>query len=448
MLTAVKDFLRWLMAPALYAGWIGTVLLTIFKRVEWGLFLLIAMIPQPNVWYTLREYPLGNNFIDLLVFAILLGIIFQGKGFGRSRSGPVIIAFIVVSYLSLWNASFNFSLPIPITTANTLFPDWKNYAEMILLYFLVFNVLKDEDQHKLVVVMMSVVILLISIRSYRNFSGGASFDYEKRVGGPFEAVGLGSNHFGAFIAYYCTLFLGLFFFDKDYRRRLLFMTTYLFGLHPLFFAYSRGAYLGALGALAFMGVFTKRSLLIVVAVVVIGWQTLLPASVVDRITMTESASGQLDESAASRLYVWEHAYELFHDNPIFGIGFGGFGFTMPEGGLTDTHNFYMKTLSEQGVIGFIMLTIVLLMALSSGWRLLRIGSTPFYKGLGFGFVGCVIACIIANVFGDRWSYFALGGYLWIFWGIVDRGILNSQKNSIVKEQPPVPQQTEAAFTNP
>lgn len=448
MLTALKDFLRLLMAPTLYVGWIITIFVTIFQKVEWGLLLLVAMIPQPNIWYLLRGYPLGNNFIDLLVFAILLGIVFQGKGFSRAPSSLVIIAFVIISYLSLWNASFNFSLPIPFTTANALFPDWKNYAEMILLYFLVFNVLKDEDQHRVFVVLISVVILLIAIRSYRNFTGGASFDYDKRVGGPFEAVGLGANHFGAFIAYYCTLFLGLFFFDTNRKRRLLFLATYLFGLHPLFFSYSRGAYLGALGALAFMGVFTKRSLLIIVMVIVIGWQTLLPASVVDRIMMTESASGRLDESAASRLYVWEHAYELFHDNPIFGIGFGGFGFTMPAGGLTDTHNFYMKTLSEQGVIGIIMLIIVLLAALWSGWRLLRIGSTPFYKGLGFGFVGCVIALIISNIFGDRWSYFALGGYFWIFWGIVDRGILNSQNHSAAKEQQPLPTQTEVVLTNP
>jgi putative inorganic carbon (HCO3(-)) transporter len=176
-----------------------------------------------------------------------------------------------------------------------------------------------------------------------------------------------------------------------------------------------------------MGAVKKRSLLIVVAVVLIGWQTLLPVSVVDRIAMTESTSGEIEGSAAHRLDLWKHALKLFKESPVFGIGFGGFEFTVPEGELTDTHNFYMKTLSEQGVIGMIALSLVLLMALRSGWQLLRIGGSPFHKGLGFGFIVAVIACIISNLFGDRWSYFPLGGYFWIFWGLVDRGILISRK---------------------
>lgn len=426
ILTAIKFFLKWLLAPVLYGGGIFTALVTVFKRAEWGLFLLVAMIPQPNIWYKLHGYPLGKSFIDILFFAILIGIVFQQKGFTKTNHSTFILFFVLLSYLSLWNSSIRFSLPLPLTTSNELLRDWKNYAEMILLYFLVLNVIKTEEQQKTVVVLMSVVILLIAIRSYRDFSGGESFDYSKRVGGPFEAVGLGANHFGAFIAHYCVIFLGLFFFDNDPRRRLLFIVTYLFGLHPLFFSYSRGAYLGALGAFAFIGLIKKRSLLVVVAIILLAWKTLLPISVVDRIEMTETENGQIESSAAHRLDLWKHAMDLFEKNPIFGIGFGGFGFTVPPDELTDTHNFYMKTLSEQGIIGSVLLFILLFMCLASGWRLFKVGLTPFHKGLGLGFMGAVVACMITNMFGDRWSYLALGGYFWVFLALVDRGILISQ----------------------
>lgn len=435
MLSAFKEFLRFLLTPFLYFGGLFTVILSIFKEARWGLFLLIAMIPQPNVWYKLHDYPFGKDFIDLLLFSILIGIFFQKKGFSKTGNTTFITVFILVSYISLWNSSARFSLPLPFTTSNSLLPDWKNYAEMILLYFLVLNTVQDEDQQKAVVVLMSVVVLLIAIRSYRNFSGGASFDYSKRVGGPFEAVGLGPNHFGAFIAYYCTLFLGLSFFDNDFRRRLLFLGTYLFGLHPLFFSYSRGAYLGALGGVAFMGLLKKRSLLAVVATILLAWQTLLPISVVERIQMTETETGQVEGSAAHRLELWKLAVDLFYENPIFGIGFGGFGFTVRQGELTDTHNFYMKTLSEEGLIGLFLFAVLLFLAFYSGWRLFREGLTSFHRGLGFGFMGSVVSCMIANIFGDRWSYFALGGYFWIFWGIVDRAILVSeaQTNSDISQ---------------
>ena len=427
MLTAIKQFLHLILPPALYGGAIFTALSTIFKKAEWGLYLMIIMIPQPNIWHKLQEYPFGKDFMDILFFSIILGIIFQKKHFIKTPNRAVIIALIIITYLALWNSSMRFFLPMPISTSNELLKDWKNYAEMICLYFLALTVIEDENQQKKLVVIMSIIILLIAIRSYRNFTGGDIFNYDKRVGGPFEAVHLGANHFGAFIAYVSAFFLGLALFDQDKRRKLLFVVMVLFSLHPLFFSYSRGAYLAAFGALLFYGVLKKRSLLIVSIVLLLAWHTVLPPSVVDRIAMTESDTGEVESSAAHRLIMWNYAIKAFENNPIFGIGYGGFRFIVPpEEHLTDTHSFYMKTLCEQGIIGAIILLMLISKAFLSGWRLYRIGRTSFHKGLGLGFMGAVIAMVVSNIFGDRWSYFTLGGYFWIFWGLVDRGIFISR----------------------
>jgi O-antigen ligase len=170
----------------------------------------------------------------------------------------------------------------------------------------------------------------------------------------------------------------------------------------------------------------KRSLLILALVIFISWQTLLPPTVVERIEMTKTESGELEGSAAARFDLWSHAIDVFEKNPVFGVGFGGYKFTVPETfKFTDTHNLYLKTLSEQGIIGITLLLFIFLLALKSGQGLFRKGLTPFHRGLGFGFLGCVVAFIITNMFGDRWSYFVLGDYFWITWGLVDRAILMS-----------------------
>jgi len=442
MLTAFKLFLRWLMLPALYFGGVVTTFVTIFKKAEWGLLLLIIIIPQPNLWYKIHDYPFGKDFVDILFFSIILGIIVQKKGIRMTPNSVVIIIFTALSYLSLVNSSLRFSLPLPVTTSNFLFVDWKNYTEMILLYFLAVSVFKEEDDQKRAVLLMSVIILFIAVRSYRNFTGGAAFDYTKRYGGPFEAMGLGANHFGAFMADYGALFFGLFLIDKDWRRRLLFLVTVLFCLHPLFYAYSRGASLAALAVVTFFGVVKKRSLLVGVAVVLLAWQTILPVSVVDRISMTETAEGEIESSAAGRLLLWEYAIDLFKENPVFGLGFGGYA--LSSSGVTlennetlrqgfDAHNFYMRTLSEQGLVGISVFILLLYRAFLSGWRLYRRGLTRFNMGLGFGFMGTVLALVITNMFGDRWSYFALGGYFWILWGIVDSILLREGKARLAPE---------------
>jgi O-antigen ligase len=338
-----------------------------------------------------------------------------------------------VSYVALWNGSRNFSLPLPVSTANPMIKAWKCYAFMVFMYLLTFNALKDSaSQRKILAVLMAVVVLFISVRSYRSFTPGASFIETSRAGGPFWIIGLGSNHFGAFIAYCSAVFLGLFFLDKTKWRRILFLVVVLFSLHPIFFSYSRGAYVGALIVLVFFGLVQKRSLLVLIVVLAIAWQILLPQSVVERIKMTktETVGGQtqIEDSAAVRLGLWNLAWNLFKQNPVIGIGFGGFEFSVPEGQYhrwKDTHNYYAKMLAEQGIVGFGLFLIVLVVAFRSGWRLWKAGKEGFEKGLGLGFMGCVLACASTNFFGDRWSYFEVGAYFWVFWGLVDRMFLTS-----------------------
>jgi O-antigen ligase len=118
---------------------------------------------------------------------------------------------------------------------------------------------------------------------------------------------------------------------------------------------------------------------------------------------------------------------MFKQYPKFGSGFNGFSIAHANEHWSDTHNFYLKTLCEQGIIGCFLLLLVLVGALRSGWKLFRIGGTAFQRGLGLGFFGCVIAHIVTNIFGDRFSYFEMGAYFWVFWGLVDRGMLMARE---------------------
>ena len=434
MLAFVKSILKLLLVPVLYVLGIVTMLVTAIKDAKWGLFLLILTIPQPNIWYKFHEYPMGKDFMDLLFFSILIGIFIQRRGFAKTPNSLIIILYISVSFLALLNASLSFSLPWPVSGENPLLLDWKNYAQMIFLYFFSLNILKEEDKQKQALMLMTAVILLISVRSYRSFEGGAAFAYDKRVGGPFEAVGLGPNHLGAFIADYSSLVLAFFIMEKEKLKKYFYMATCAFSLHPLFFSYSRGAYLAAAATFTFFGLIKKRVFLVIIVALFIAWQAILPVSVVDRIQMTETAEGELESSAAQRIYLWNHAIDLFVSNPVFGVGFNSFGFTMKEGELTDTHNFYLKTLCEQGIIGISLLALVIIKAFVSGMRLYKRGSTNFQRALGLGFMGTVIAMSVTNIFGDRWSYFVLGSYFWIVWGIVDRCILTCKQAAAPERQ--------------
>ena len=169
-------------------------------------------------------------------------------------------------------------------------------------------------------------------------------------------------------------------------------------------------------------------------IIVLAWQVLLPASVVDRIAKSKNESGQLESSANTRLLLWEQAGHIILENLIIGVGWEGFGLSVSRSnntihGLTDTHNYYLKTLCDRGVIGLLLLLAVFGKAFMSGFRLYKLGESQFQKGLGFCFMGTVVACIVTNMFGDRFSYFVLGSYFWLMWGLVDKGVLFALRNS-------------------
>jgi O-antigen ligase len=439
MLTALKDVLHTLMPWIMYLAIFFTIGAAAVKRAPWGLLLLILLIPQPNIWYKIHPLPLGTETMDLLLLATIAGIMINNGGFQAPPRTLLITCFILMLYAALWNTSLRFNMPMPITTANRFVADFKNYVEMIILYFLAYNALKTEEDQKRAVALMAFVLFFICLREIRNFSAGAAFSYDKRAAGPFWMVGLGANHFGSYIAYVGAFIMGFLMFDKEKKwRRILYGTAIGCCVYPLFMTYSRGAYAAVIIALLVFGVFHKRMILVGVAALALTWTTVLPTTVVERITMTETADGQIEESAAIRLVLWEKAEELFQRNPVFGIGYQGFSVSVRIGGLNNVHNFYMQTAAEQGVIGLIFFALLILYSGFTGLKLFRVGVTPFQKGMGLGFMGAVAAIMVSNVFGDRWSYFALGAMYWVMWGMVDRALYNARNPPPVPEAVPAP----------
>lgn len=155
MLTALKEFLHGLLAPTLYVSVFVTFFTSVMKRAEWALYLIAIFAPLSVVWYKLHQFPLGKDTIDILILGVFLGIIVNKGGFDRAPHAFLVVVLMLVSYIAVWNTSFRFNLPYPLTTANPILYDWKNYAEMIFLYFLAYNALKTEEQQKTMLVIMA-----------------------------------------------------------------------------------------------------------------------------------------------------------------------------------------------------------------------------------------------------------------------------------------------------
>lgn len=420
----------------LWACWHGAT-----KRAIVPVYLFLFLLVFPQVWYPIHDLPLGSMCLSMLTVSALIGSVKQRpKNDPRAPNHGFVLTLIFSSYLALWISSMRYGLSLPISGSNMLMSPWQNYIVMLLLYFVGYYATRDEKNTRRIILMYFFIILLMSWREFANFVSGDAFSYNRRCVGDFYLIGLGANHFAAFIAHFSVIAVGLLAADDNKQRKILYLGSFCFSLYPLFFSYSRGAYIAVLFSVLIVGIVKYRALLPLLGIFLINWDSILPPSVVDRIQMTEGADGQMEESAALRLVVWDLAKKLFSENPIFGIGFQGFYFASDGLPLRNVHNYFLQTAAEQGIVGIILLALFFIKAAWSGWRLYRIGYSPFLRGLGLGFLACIGAASITNLFGDRFSQMEVGSYLWLAFGMVDRAWVESKQAAVTSPvTPPIRQ---------
>ena len=410
----------------LYIGMFAAFLVSVFWRPDIGLYLFVLTLPLQTGRYKLHEFFLGAQFLDILLLGTVLGMMVKGREvIPKTPWRTFLLILAIFYYISLWEGSFFMDVPLPIWITDIRFSEWKNYVEMFLLALVVPGVFKEKRDIRNLMIVMCVSVLLVN-RSYMSLLSErdmSHFSYEVRDAGPMGYAGV--NGLAAFEAMFSSLLIGIFVCIKKIRVRLGIAVLLATCIYCLLYSFSRGGYFGLLVGLLVVGLLRMRTLLVVVVLIVIGWQTLLPTSVQERIAMTTgdpAQGGEFDSSAETRLVLWEDAIKLFKRNPVSGTGFETYEFMGRVGPYRDTHNYYVKVLAETGVVGMVLYLVLL-------WKLFRSGSSlfygsedPFWQAIGLGFVALLCCAIALNFFGDRWTYQQVDGYLWVSLGCVIRGL--------------------------
>ena len=412
--------------------------LALFYRSEIGILFIAFFLPI----YTLLnkaiklDLPLANQIIDILLIGMLLGWLFQNRKdqeepLGRS---PLILPIFIFMGYSLFNffvGSSYLGEDIFPNLDNVRLANWKNYMIMPLLYLISYYNLRDRKWKYALFILLFFSFLAMDFKFRQSFRWVQHTHYmeKSRVFGTLAF--LGSNEWGSFHTIYTLFIIGLFLVDRHFWRRVAYLILIFGGIYSLMYSFSRGAYVGFLVGLIFIGFVRTRKLLILLVVFLFVWKLIVPLSVMERVTGTfvEQSErsgvvsvGGVELETAGRTELWKKALNYFYQNPITGTGYD----TYLRLTGWDTHNVYLKHMAEQGLIGLFIYLGLYFLALRSGWRLYRRADEELVKALGFGFLCAVVGSIVVNFFGDRWTYLQLGGLYWIFWALVD------QENSKLK----------------
>jgi len=153
----------------------------------------------------------------------------------------------------------------------------------------------------------------------------------------------------------------------------------------------------------------------------------MPVSVQERFsTIFVEDESERDESALSRFVLWDIAMNEYIKSPITGIGFHVFHHVNPYGGK-DTHNYFVKILTEQGIIGITVLIIIFYQSTKLSLKLFRSSNDSLFKAIGLGMLGAITAFFIGNMFGDRMSHYPVSAYFWTYLALVQRALIINKK---------------------
>ncbi|MBF0483979.1 MAG: O-antigen ligase family protein [Candidatus Omnitrophica bacterium] len=419
-----------------YGAGIFACLMALFGKVEWALTLVVVLFPLRNVIDKLQVLPGGRSFVNILFIFIIVGWVVNALSRREAMfkpSGMNVVLFLFGLYICFsFVRGYGYLASVSqFQLDDTRLQLVKNFLMLPLLFFMVFNNVRDEKMVWQVVLIICATMVVMDYYTVRQILWFNNIESRVKINSTFSY--LGPNEIAAFYNQYTILLCSLLFALRHKLLKLILIGIIAANIFCVLFLYSRAAYIALVAGLGFLFLFKKRWLLIPLVLLCLFWQSFLPAKVQDRINMTTNEYGELDKSNMGRITVWNESLEIFRQNPVVGAGFGVFGYLGFE--LRDTHNIYLKVLAEQGVIGMFIFLLVLGTMFWQGIKLFDKGRDDISKCLGIGFAACMVTLIFNNMFGDRWTYTEVSSTLWVFLALVCRlNYLSVNKNIKPKTQ--------------
>jgi len=425
------------------AFWVMCVV-SLAGRPKLGLYYLIPFLPYRTLRDHFLVFPLGANILTILAICVLIGAFLQGKRIPKSKLYTIWLVYAIYLYLSMWVGTAMGNAPAPLWDTDVNFATWKAYMLIPLIFTAAGMLIDDRKSVRIIIILTALSVLLIDRSSLMESMSRTwtNFDEDKRSGGP---LGYGANQTAAYLAQFAMFFWGFAQFLK--RKKLKLISYAIVGLTvwATMFTFSRAAYLAVLVGVFVLGLLKDRKLIVILGVFLLTWQTIVPVPVRERVTMTKNANGQLETSAEQRVELWHGAEQSFMRSPIVGNGYATYQMKEHLDDLRDTHNWYVKVLVETGIVGFMIILVLLQQLLAVSFRLFRKATDPMYRGLGLGLFLALCSSIVANMFGDRWTYIEITAPIFVLTAAAIRALEFTSLEATSQETASVPAPSQ---TNP
>jgi O-antigen ligase len=274
------------------------------------------------------------------------------------------------------------------------------YFEYVIVYFMVVNHLKDNNQVRNYLAALLITCAISSIIGISMIPSG------ERISAPFEGRKGEPNTFGGYLVFMICIVIGLLQTSTSLRNQVIYGFLILLFSMPLFYTQSRSSYIAAIPAVLSFVWLSKKKHWVIPLILLLGFSLpyIAPRPTKERIAYTftqglnrkdvvEVYGVKLDTSSSARLISWKEAASDWIEHPILGYGVTGYGFVDAQ---------YIRTITETGFLGLLFFALLMYAVFKEGRRVLQNSQDPFHQGLtmGFmaGFIGLLFHATAANTF--------------------------------------------------
>ena len=393
-----------------------------FINIEWGLYILIfSMLLSPEIMIghtseTSLDRGVTLRFEDFLLIVISLSWFAKNviyKELGLFRKSPLNMAIFVYAMVCIVSTCLGIMQGRVELKTGSLFV--LKYIEYFIVFFMMINHVKDEEQIKRFMFCLFLTCLIASIIGALQIPGGG------RVSAPFEGESGEPNTFGGYLLFLGSVAAGLLSKTRDRKVRKLLLVLIIVMIPPFLFTQSRASYLALIPACLTLGFMGKRRIIILgLLIISISLSPIfLPTAVKKRILYTftqPEEAGQvaigdirLDTSTSARLKSWRYALRDWPNHPILGYGVTGYTFIDAQ---------YPKVLNETGILGFLAFMFLLFSIFKLVVGTLKNVTTPYFKGLCIGFMAGYIGLLVHALAANTFIIVRIMEPFWFFVGII------------------------------
>lgn len=373
-------------------------------------FIVRNLFPQiSSIW--------DEGFIFLLILIFLLRV--KTKKIKFTELIYPVLTFLLALLLSSYFTKID---------TRIAFDGIRSYLEMFLFFLIVINFINDKKDIDNFINLSSFSVLILSLYGIYQYIARVSIpsswidkDLETTISTRAFSIFGSPNAFAGYLILLIPLIFTVFLVEKKLTKKLYYFLVLGASLFALLFTLTRAAQISIIFSFLLFTLLykDKRYFLILIIFILIAFS--IPQI---RIRFLNLLSPIYLEKAKTygRLFRWNLAISIFSLKPIFGVGPGGFGgavasrLGMFEGLYVD--NYYLKTLVEVGLVGFISFLYLIFSILRKGASNLINLTQEKEKMICLGIFLGLIAFFLNNITENLWEIPTLSVTMWSLIGIL------------------------------